>query len=113
MSIEPYLIEYCSPTLARLKSANLFRISFSNRRELEQQLLAWNRLLGQKGVQVFAAAGGGLSGVDFRLPDGPAAEGSEKTRGGGIFKKAGISHLDAGRHPKPTAPKAADPGISP
>ena len=52
MSIEPYLIEYCSPTLARLKSANLFRISFSNRRELEQQLLARNRLLGQKGVQV-------------------------------------------------------------
>ncbi len=52
MSIEPYLIEYCSPTLARLKSANLFRISFSNRLELEQQLLAWNRLLGQKGVQV-------------------------------------------------------------
>ena len=52
MSLEHYLIEHCSPTLARLKSANLFRIPVSSRRELEQQLLAWNQLLGKKGVQV-------------------------------------------------------------
>ena len=52
MSIGPYLIEHCSPTLARLKSANLFRLPFGSRRELEEQILAWNRLLGKKGVQV-------------------------------------------------------------
>ena len=52
MSLEHYLIEHCSPTLARLKSANLFRIPVGSHRELEQQLLAWNRLLGKKGVQV-------------------------------------------------------------
>lgn len=52
MSLEHYLIEHCSPTLARLKSANLFRIPVSSRQELEQQLLAWNQLLGKKGVQV-------------------------------------------------------------
>lgn len=53
MSIEHYLIEHCSPTLARLKSANLFRLPFTNRQELEHQLFAWNRLLNKKGVQVF------------------------------------------------------------
>ncbi len=52
MSFEHYLVEHCSPTLAGLKSANLFRIPFQSRRELKRQLLLWNQLLGQKGVQV-------------------------------------------------------------
>ena len=44
------LIENCSPTLARLKTANLFTLSFSSRQELDACLLKWNSELNEKGV---------------------------------------------------------------
>ena len=48
--LEEYLIEYCSPTLASLKPANLFNYQFASREELDGQLAEWNRKLGDKGV---------------------------------------------------------------
>ena len=50
--LEEYLIEYCSPTLASLKPANLFNYQFTSREELDGQLAEWNRNLSDKGVAI-------------------------------------------------------------
>lgn len=48
--LERYLIRHCSPTLASLKTANLFNMSFSSQEDFHLQLDSWNVCLGQKGV---------------------------------------------------------------
>lgn len=50
--LERYLIAHCSPTLASLKTANLFTVSFTSEEDLEQQLAMWNAKLGDKGVSL-------------------------------------------------------------
>lgn len=50
--LERYLIEHCSPTLASLKTANLFRFSSGSQRQLEEAQEFWNRCLSPKGVSV-------------------------------------------------------------
>lgn len=52
MSIDNYLIEHCSPTLASLKTANLFSCAYENERALETAVSAWNELLRDKGVEL-------------------------------------------------------------
>lgn len=44
------MIEYCAPTLASLKTANLFNCRFYSETELNRQLAVWNEALGQKGI---------------------------------------------------------------
>lgn len=50
--MEEYLIECCSPTLASIKTANLFNYPFSSETELYSQLARWNDILGAKGVSI-------------------------------------------------------------
>ena len=50
--LEPYLILHCAPTLASLKTANLFTASFSCEKELRRQLAGWNAQLGGKGISL-------------------------------------------------------------
>lgn len=50
MLLEQHLIEYCSPTLASLKTASLFNHSYSTDRELTEQLDYWNWRLNKKGI---------------------------------------------------------------
>lgn len=52
--LERYLIEHCSPTLAALKTANLFTYSFSAKEDLDYQIAAWNRQLSDKGITLLA-----------------------------------------------------------
>ncbi|MDO4326921.1 MAG: DUF3793 family protein [bacterium] len=52
VKLEKQLIEYCSPTLASLKTASLFRLSFSAKNELDAQIERWNRQLSEKGISV-------------------------------------------------------------
>lgn len=49
-SIEKCLIQHCSPTLASLKTASLFTLGFSCRKELDEILRVWNAYLSDKGV---------------------------------------------------------------
>lgn len=48
--IEQGLIRHCSPTLASLKTASLFTVSFSSAKELNYILREWNVLLSDKGI---------------------------------------------------------------
>ncbi len=50
--IEKLLIEQCSPTLASLKSANLFAYFYSSDQELDEQINYWNQQLEKKGVTI-------------------------------------------------------------
>ncbi|MBE6007740.1 MAG: DUF3793 family protein [Lachnospiraceae bacterium] len=50
MVFEPYLVEYCSPTLASLKTANLFSIGIKDMDELYRNIEAGNKKLNPKGV---------------------------------------------------------------
>ncbi len=50
--LEKYLVQYCAPTLARLKTANLFRIACQSVRELDEMLEEWNGRLADKGVSM-------------------------------------------------------------
>lgn len=53
-SLEKNLIRHCSPTLASLKTASLFTLGFTCRRELDDVLREWNRRLSDKGVAMTA-----------------------------------------------------------
>lgn len=48
--LERQLIEHCSPTLASIKTANLFRYVYSSREELKNCIYLWNEMLSIKGV---------------------------------------------------------------
>lgn len=51
--LEKYLIQYCSPTLASLKTASVFRYPFTSRKELEAQIYEWNEKLRAKGISIY------------------------------------------------------------
>lgn len=48
--IEKYLIEHCSPTLANLKTANLFSFKVGDIKTLKESIRAWNYELNEKGI---------------------------------------------------------------
>lgn len=52
MSLEKYLIEYCSPTLASLKTANMFSLMVGDEQdsELQLELANVNQWLSEKGL---------------------------------------------------------------
>ncbi len=50
MGFEPSIIEYCSPTLASLKTANMFTTSAKNMDELYEHIEAGNKKLNPRGV---------------------------------------------------------------
>ncbi len=47
---EQLLIEHCSPTLANIKVANLFRFFFERPEEVEEYVNYWNEKMNAKGV---------------------------------------------------------------
>lgn len=51
--LEKYLIHHCSPTLASLKTASIFRCPFTSDEELDEQLKSWNQQFAKKGIVLF------------------------------------------------------------
>lgn len=49
---EEMIIKHCAPTLAGMKTANLFNCSFSCEADLKIQIEIWNRKLNPKGVYI-------------------------------------------------------------
>lgn len=50
--LEEYLIGNCSPTLASLKTANLFSMPYESEEELLDQIAYWNDEMKEKGISV-------------------------------------------------------------
>ena len=53
MAFEKYLVDYCSPTLASVKTANLFNWFYESNTELWEQVSYWNLLMNPKGVYLY------------------------------------------------------------
>ena len=49
---EDYLIRNCDPTLAGIKTANLFACLYKSKSEITEALCRFNRILSQKGLRV-------------------------------------------------------------
>lgn len=49
---EEMLVKHCSPTLAGIKTGNLFSCPFSNEYEIKESVRYWNRLLTSKGLRI-------------------------------------------------------------
>lgn len=49
---EEMLITHCSPTLAGMKTGNLFTCPCESIQEIEEQIQKWNQILSPKGVQI-------------------------------------------------------------
>ena len=49
---EEILINHCAPTLAGMKTANLFNCKFDDLAQLEADIEKWNKLLNPKGVKM-------------------------------------------------------------
>jgi len=50
--LENYLIEYCSPTLASLKSGSLFNCKCSQDAVLDESISGWNSILSSRGIRI-------------------------------------------------------------
>ena len=48
--MERYLVENCSPTLASLKTGNLFSYKYDSLEEVEFYVEFWNQCMAEKGV---------------------------------------------------------------
>ena len=51
-NFETVMIEQCSPVLAGLKAAGLFRYETSDCKDLAERVRGWNARLGEKGLRV-------------------------------------------------------------
>lgn len=51
---EELLVRHCSPTLAGMKTGNLFTCSFSAEDEMKECVQCWNRILTKKGLRVLS-----------------------------------------------------------
>lgn len=49
---EKLLVNHCSPTLAGMKTANMFTSPYKDRESMARELGMWNRTIGKKGVRV-------------------------------------------------------------
>lgn len=49
---EEMLVRHCSPTLAGMKTGNIFTCSFENIAEMRDNIRGWNLMLGKKGLRV-------------------------------------------------------------
>lgn len=53
MTFEKSLVSQCSPTLASLKTGNLFNIHYVSIGELQADISLWNNLFKNKGIKIF------------------------------------------------------------
>ena len=49
---EQFLIDHCSPTLAGLRTANMFPVSLDEEQDIDDEVRKLNRLLYAKGIRI-------------------------------------------------------------
>lgn len=63
--LEQYLVEHCSPTLAGLKTANLFSVRFIDEEELNQHMKQCEKKFQNKGVSLILLKKRADTGIDL------------------------------------------------
>lgn len=46
------IVRHCSPTLAGMKTGNIFSCLFTDEKEMKESVRCWNRVLGKKGLRI-------------------------------------------------------------
>lgn len=59
------IVQHCSPTLAGIKTGNIFTCRFTSRKELTAEIRRLNRLLGSKGLRVLPLRIGNSSALIY------------------------------------------------
>lgn len=95
MLLERHLIEHCSPTLASLKTANLFNHSFSSEEELEKQLSDLNGQLGKKGITLLLLYKRRNKALIYVFRKNRLQADLNRSGVGRFLKKYGYEHTDA------------------
>lgn len=49
---EDLIVRHCSPTLAGIKTGNMFTCSFENEKAMRESIRRWNKILRKKGLRV-------------------------------------------------------------
>lgn len=49
---EELLVKHCSPTLAGMKTGNIFNVTFKNEQEMRENIRRYNRLFCKKGLRI-------------------------------------------------------------
>lgn len=52
MSLDKYLVQHCAPTLASLKTANMFSCCYDNEISLNKSVELWNGIFNNKGIEL-------------------------------------------------------------
>lgn len=63
--LEKYLVKNCSPTLASIKTANLFSINYLGEENLKKQVQEWNDRLSSKGVSLMLLKNSNNTGLVY------------------------------------------------
>lgn len=93
--IEKYLIEHCSPTLASVKSANLFNASFEEGEDMDRQLAVWNSAMNPKGVKLLALRKRGRRALIYVYREKQLQRNLNKPGVADFLRKFGYADTDA------------------
>lgn len=111
---EDLVIQYCSPTLAGLKTGSLFSCPCPSEEEVRRDVRALNQVLVPKGLCVLPLAPGGEPGPDLFVPAGSAAPGPVRKSAHALLGRMGYACLSTDRCLVELArPAAAAGGVSP
>ena len=91
------LVRHCSPTLAGLKTANMFSCSFENREDMTKSIRKLNRVLGRKGVRVLPLRFSGNQGLIYVYRPEKLSEDLSRNGAGGILSERGYCTDSTGR----------------
>lgn len=82
--LERCLIEFCSSTLASIKAASLFNITFLSKEDAEAQIRFWNIQLKIKGVRLFLLRFQGNRALIYVYREKTAGVPAEQSGSGGV-----------------------------
>ena len=93
--LDRYLIEHCSPTLASIKTANLFSCSFERERDLEEQIRECNINMADKGITLLVLKKTEKAALVYVCRPDKLARDLKKPGVAAFLKKAGYEETDA------------------
>lgn len=93
--LEKYLIEHCSPTLASLKTANLFSMDTCKYKDLKRHIYNWNQKLNSKGIEMILLKQDGFWALIYVCRKKMLARDLSQPGAAEFMKKYGYESIDA------------------
>ena len=92
--LERLLIEHCSPTLASIKTGNLFTISYDTPAQLNEVVRIWNEHFKGKGITVYILKKGGGKAMLYVFRRNKLKEDFRKSGVKRFMKSCGYASVD-------------------